>query len=100
MDKTIKTVLAVVGAIATLCAVLLLLKKKFGCCKCCKDECKCDKPDSVEDFVEEATEAVCEKAEEVKEAVEEVVDEAKEKAEAIAEEFKDYADVEQSKEEA
>ena len=95
MDKTIKTILAVIGAVATLCAILLILKKKFGCCcKCGKKECECDKPETVEDFVEEAAEAVQEKTEEVKEAVEEAVEDAKEKAEAIVEEFKDYADVE------
>ena len=113
MDKTVKTILAVVGAIAVICGILLLLKKKFGCCKKCgKDPCECDKPETVEDFVEEASEAVEKKAEEVKDTVEEVkekaedfveekleaakdaVAEAKEKAEAIVEEFKDYADVE------
>ena len=100
MDKTIKTVLAIVGAIALICGILLILKKKFGCCckKCGKDPCECDKPETVEDFVEEAAEAVEGKVEEVKEAVEEKVEEAKEKAEAIAEEFKDYADVELPKE--
>ena len=84
MDKTIKTVLAIVGAIAVICGVLLLLKKKFGCCckKCGKSPCECDKPETVEDFVEEASEAVEKKAEEVKEAVEE----AKEKAEDFVEE--------------
>ena len=113
MDKTIKTVLAIVGAIAVICGVLLLLKKKFGCCKKCgKSPCKCEKPETVEDFVEEAAEAVEKKTEEVKEVVEEAkekaedfaeekvedvkeaIAEAKEKAEAIVEEFKDYADVE------
>lgn len=102
MDKTIKTVLAIVGALALICGVLLLLKKKFGRCKKCgKNPCACDKPETVEDFVEEATEAAKEKAEEVKETVEEVkeaveekVEEAKKTAEAIVEEFKDYADVE------
>ena len=114
MDKTIKTVLAIVGVIALICGVLLLLKKKFGgCCKKCgKDPCECDKPETVEDFVEEAAEAVEKKTEEVKEVVEEAgekaedfveekvedvkeaISEAKEKAEAIVEEFKDYADVE------
>ena len=103
MTKTIKTVLAIIGAITAICGVLLLLKKlgclKKCCCKCGKDPCECDdKPETVEDFVEEATEAVEEKAEELKEAVEEKLEEAKEKAEAIAEEFKDYADVELPKE--
>jgi hydrogenase maturation factor HypE len=102
MDKTIKTILAVIGAAATLCAILLVLKKKFGDCdKCGKKDCECDEPETVEDFLEEAAEAVKDKAEEakdkaeeVKEAVEEAVEDAKEKAEAIVEEFKDYADVE------
>ena len=91
--QTIKTILAVIGAVAAICAVLMLLKKKFGCKCCCQDDgdCCCNKPDTVEDFVEEATETLEEKAEEVKEA-------AEEKAEAIAEEFKDYADVELPKE--
>ena len=43
MTKTIKTVLAIIGAVATLCTILLILKKKFGCCKKCgKKECECD----------------------------------------------------------
>ena len=92
MDKTVKTVLAIVGAIAVICGVLLLLKKKFGwCCKKCgKNPCECEKPETVEDFVEEAAGAIEEKTE----VVEEAVEEAKETAEAIVEEFKDYADVE------
>ena len=96
MDKTIKTVLAIVGALTAICAVLLILKKKFGCKCCCKKDegCKCDKPDTVEEFVEEAVEEAKEKVEEVKDAVADAVDSAAEKAEAIAEEFKDYADVE------
>ena len=110
MDKTVKTVLAIVGAIAVICGVLLLLKKKFGwCCKKCgKNPCECEKPETVEDFVEEAAGAIEEKTEVVEEAkekaedfieekvedVKDAVDEAKEKAEAIVEEFKDYADVE------
>lgn len=102
MSKTIKTVLAILGALTAICAVLLILKKKFGCKKCCckKDgDCGCE-PETVEDFVEEATdaaqetaEAVQEKAEELKDAAQEKVEEAKDTA-AIAEEFKDYADVE------
>ena len=99
MTKTIKTVLAVIGALTAICGVLLLLKKlgliKVCCKKCGKEKCECDKPETVEDFVEEAVE---DKVKEVKEAVEEKVEEAKEKAEAIAEEFKDYADVELPKE--
>ncbi|MBR3077599.1 MAG: hypothetical protein IKQ54_05155 [Oscillospiraceae bacterium] len=102
MTKTIKTVLAVIGALTAICGVLLLLKKlgliKVCCKKCGKEKCECDKPETVEDFVEEAAEAVEDKVKEVKEAVEEKVEEAKEKAEAIAEEFKDYADVELPKE--
>lgn len=102
MTKTIKTVLAIIGALTAVCGVLLLLKKlgllKCCCKKCGKEECECEKPETVEDFVEEATEAVEDKVEEVKDAVEEKVEEAKEKAEAIAEEFKDYADVELPKE--
>ena len=103
MSKTIKTVLAIVGALSAICAVLLLLKKKFGCKKCCKNDCGCDfdLPETVEDFVADATEAAEDKAdafietvEDVRDAVEDKVEEAKEKAEAIAEEFKDYADVE------
>ena len=85
MSKTIKTVLAILGALTAICAVLLILKKKFGCKKCCckKDgDCGCE-PETVEDFVEEATDAAQEK-----------VEEAKDTAAAIAEEFKDYADVE------
>lgn len=31
MSKTIKTVLAILGALTAICAVLLILKKKFGC---------------------------------------------------------------------
>ena len=98
MTKTIKTVLAVIGALTAVCGVLLLLKK-LGCFKkCCKncgkEDCECETPETVEDFVEEATEAVEEKAEDLADAVQETVEEAKEKAEAIAEEFKDYADVE------
>ena len=95
MTNTIKTVLAIIGAVATLCTILLILKKKFGCCKKCgKKECECDKPETVEDFVEEATEAVEDKAEQLEETVEAHAEQAEEKAEAIAEEFKDYADVE------
>lgn len=92
MDKTIKTVLAIVGALTALCAALLIVKKLFGCKRCCKKDkgCCCDKPDSVEAFAEEAQD----KVEEIKDAVADAADSAEEKAEAIAEEFKDYADVE------
>ena len=72
MTKTIKTVLAVIGALTAICGVLLLLKKlgliKVCCKKCGKEKCECDKPETVEDFVEEAVE---DKVKEVKEAVEE-----------------------------
>lgn len=96
MNKTITTVLAIIGALAAICAALMLIKKKFGCKCCCmdEDECSCGKPETVEDFVENATETVADKVEEARNDVEDKVEEAKEKAEAIVEEFKDYADVE------
>ncbi len=109
MTKTVKIVLAVVGALVVICGVLLLLKKKFGgnCKICGKKSCKCGDTDTVEDFVEEAAAALEEKAEDAKDTlaetkekaqdfVEEKLDAAKEKAEAIVEEFKDYADVDLS----
>lgn len=102
MNKTFKTVLAIIGAVTALCAILLIIKKKLGCKCCCSNDancgCGCDKPDTVEDFVEAATETAEKKVEEVKETAEEAQKAAEEKAEAIAEEFKDYADVELPKE--
>ena len=96
MDKMMKTVFAVIGALAAIAAFLLLLKK-LGCkCKgkCCCKEKEEELPETVEDFVEEAAEKVEEAKEKVEEAVEEVAEQVEDKAAAVAEEFKDYADVE------
>ena len=88
MTKTLKTVLPVIGALTGLAAILILIKKKFCKCKKCEN-CGCDDPETVEDFVEEATEEP--KPEEPK--PEEPKPEEP-SPEAVAEEFKDYADVE------
>lgn len=94
MKNLYKTIFAVIGALTAIAGVLLLLKKLGILCKC---KCCCSEendPETVEDFVEEATEKVEAAAEEACEAVEEKTEEVCDAAEKVAEEFKDYADVE------
>lgn len=99
--KTLTKVLAVIGAIAAIAALIYIFRDKIAAllekCPCLKGKCEkaaCD-IDELEGSVEEAIE----KAEEtVEDFVEDAAAAAKEKAEAIAEEFKDYADVEKPEE--
>lgn len=99
--KTITTILAVIGALATVAALLYIFRDKLAAlCKKCTGR-DCELPETAEDAVEAVKEAAEDAAETVKQTAEAVVEdvkdtakEAEEKAAAIAEEFKDYADVE------
>ncbi len=112
MNKLLIKILAVIGALAAVAAVLYFFRDKLAAlCKGCKSQEEGPKEaDTVEDFVEEAKAKVTEAVEEAKDKAAEIVEEAKdkaaeivetaeEKAAAIKEEFKDYADVEQPTEE-
>ena len=99
--KTITTILAVIGALATVAALLYIFRDKLAAlCKKCSGR-DCELPETPDEAAEDFAEAVEDAADTVKETVETTVEEAKdaaadaaEKAAAIAEEFKDYADVE------
>lgn len=89
MKKTLTKLLALIGAIAAIAALVYLFREKIAAllenCKCCcKKDCDLE---NLEGSVEEAIEQAEEKAEDF-------VEQAEEKAEAVVEEFKDYADVE------
>ena len=99
MKKTITKVLAIIGAIAAIAALLFVFRdkikallEKYRCNRGAEDTS--DLEGSVEAAIEKAEETVEDFVEEVREDAEQAAEAAKEKAEAIIEEFKDYADVE------
>ena len=85
MNKTITKILAIIGAITAVAALIFLFRDKIAKlleqCKCNKGSCDTD---DLEGCVEDAIEAVEDKVEETAEAVED-------KAEDLAEDLEDKA---------
>lgn len=90
MKRTVTKVLAVIGALAAIAALLYFFRDKI---KALLDQCGCKQAACDFEDLEDSVESAEEKAEEVFDEVKETAEDAKQKAEAIIEEFKDYADV-------
>ena len=94
MKKTFLKILALLGALAAIAALLYVFRDKIkdllNRCGCQKAACDLE---DLEGSVEAAVESAEEKAEEVFTEVKETAEDAAAKAKAVIEEFKDYADV-------